>query len=188
LFSTITTTFETWNISFCLTYRNYLLVSPTCTTFQTDLAWSLENNLVLHCLHIPENYRTLNEGYKRIEQSKGAVTTIVLGQGDHVVEESTDEYVNYLHIKRPVNIVGSLDVLDKSNIVVVGGFSINIDENIHGNVHVEHLTIRGSKYSGVRGNSSFTLNDLTIDQCGGFGVYAGGSSTHNANYELFIQL
>ena len=49
-----------------LTYRNYLLVSPTCTMFITDLAWSLENNLVLRCLHVPEDYRTLNEAYASI--------------------------------------------------------------------------------------------------------------------------
>ena len=118
----------------CLTYRNYVLVSPTCRMFQTDLAWSLENNLVLRCLHVPEDYRTLNEGYKRIEQSKGAVTTIVLGPGDHVVKDGK------LNIKCPVNIVGSRDVLDKSKIVVVGGFQIYAN-----GAHVEHLTIRHKK-------------------------------------------
>ena len=157
----------------CLTYRNYVLVSPTCRMFQTDLALSLENNLVLRCLHVPEDYRTLNEGYKRIEQSKGAVTTIVLGPGDHVVEEYTDEYgdtVNYLNIKCPVNIVGSRDVLDKSKIVVVGGFKITAN-----GAHVEHLTIRHKKGYGVDGYSSCTLTDLMIDQCGGYGVFAYGS-------------
>jgi hypothetical protein len=159
----------------CLTYRNYLLVSPTCTMFKTDLAFFSENNLVLRCLHVPEDYRTLNEGYRRIEQSKGAVSTIVLGQGDHVVEFDEDR-MNYLRIKCPVTIVGSRDVLDKSNIVVVGGFIINAN-----GVHVEHLTIRGSCRNGVFGFSfpfsSCTLNDLMIDQCGRSGVLAHGSST-----------
>ena len=159
----------------CLTYRNYVLVSPTCTMFQTDLALSLENNLVLRCLHVPEDYRTLNEGYARIEQSKGAVTTIVLGPGDHVVEEYTDDYgdtVNYLNIKCPVNIVGSRDVLDKSKIVVVGGFKITAN-----GVHVEHLTIRHKKGDGVYGKSSCTLTDLMIEQCrcGVWAVWAYGS-------------
>ena len=58
-----------------LTYRNYVLVSPTCRMFQTDLAWSLENNLVLRCLHVPEDRPTINEAYERIEQSNGALTT-----------------------------------------------------------------------------------------------------------------
>ena len=152
-----------------LTYRNYVLVSPTCRMFQTDLAWSLENNLVLRCLHVPEDYRTLNEGYKRIEQSKGAVTTIVLGPGDHVVEEDEDGE-NYLHIKCPVNIVGSRDVLDKSKIVVVGGFKITAN-----GVHVEHLTIRHKSGTGVLGESSCTLTDLIIDECEYNGVCARGS-------------
>ena len=152
----------------CLTYRNYVLVSPTCRMFQTDLALSLESNLVLRCLHVPEDYRTLNEGYKRIEQSKGAVTTIVLGPGDHVVEEDEDGD-NYLNIKCPVNIVGSRDVLDKSKIVVVGGFKITAN-----GAHVEHLTIRHKKGCGVYGYSSCTLTDLMIDQCE-YGVVADGS-------------
>jgi hypothetical protein len=161
-----------------LTYRNFLLLRPTCTVFKTDLAISVENNCVLRCLHVPEDYRTLNEAYKRIEQSRGAVTTIVLGQGEHVVEDDKDD-CNYLHIKCPVNIVGSRGVLDKSNIVVVGGFRIgDYIKNIHGNVHVEHLTIRHEKQCGVFGYSSFTLNDLIIEQCGGGGVFAYGSSTH----------
>ena len=75
-----------------------------------------------------------------------------------------------MNIKCPVNIVGSRDVLDKSKIVVVGGFKITAN-----GVHVEHLTIRGSKYSGVYGKSSCTLTDLMIDQCGGDGVFAYGS-------------
>ena len=86
----------------CLTYRNYVLVSPTCRMFQTDLAWSLENNLVLRCLHVPEDYRTINEAYASIEQSNGALTTIVLGPGDNVVRLNGGT----LRIKCPVNIVG----------------------------------------------------------------------------------
>ena len=57
------------------------------------------------------------------------VTTIVLGPGDHVVKGGM--YDNYLNIQCPVNIVGSRDVLDKSKIVVVGGFQI-------GDYNVEH--------------------------------------------------
>ena len=33
------------------------------------------------------------------------------------------------------------DVLNKSNIIVVGGFLIHIAKNINGNVHEDHLTI-----------------------------------------------
>jgi hypothetical protein len=189
----------------CLTYRNYVLLSHACTIFKTDLAFSLKYNRVPRCILVPEDYKTLNEGYKRIEQSKGAVTTIVLGQGDHVVEESTDflgRKVNYLHIQCPVNIVGSPDVMDKSKIVVVGGFHVQIlAKNIHhgkrkkktkrkkknkknqGNVHVEHLTIRNKKGDGVVGYSPFTLNDLTIDQCG-TGVFASSTLSRCTNINI----
>jgi hypothetical protein len=118
---------------------------------------------------VPKDCKTINEAYERIEQSNGALTTIVLGQREHSVDGGR------LDIKCPVNIVGSPDVLDKSTIIVQGG--IDIRSNIYGTVHVEHLTIRGSKKWGVDGYSSFTLNDLIIEQCGGCGVYAGGSST-----------
>ena len=110
--------------------------------FKTDLALSLKNNHVLRCIHVPVDYRTLNEAYERIQ--KIALTTIVLGQGEHSVDGC------YLEIKCPVNIVGSPDVLDKSTIIVQGGFCITAN-----GVHVEHLTIRGSQYShGVVGSSS----------------------------------
>jgi ankyrin repeat protein/uncharacterized protein YoxC len=92
----------------------------------------------------------------------------VLGPGDHVVKRSEDDK-NYLHIKCPVNIVGSPKVLDKSKIVVVGGFYITAN-----GAHVEHLTIRHKKGYGVYGKSSCTLTDLMIDQCV-YGVFADGS-------------
>ena len=80
-------------------------------------------------------------------------------------------FENYLTIKCPVNIVGSRDVLDKSKIVVVGGFRITAN-----GAHVEHLTIRHKSGYGVYGyNSSCTLTDLMMDQCYDYGVYAHGS-------------
>jgi ankyrin repeat protein len=121
------------------------------------------------CVRVPEDCPTINEAYARIEQSKGALTTIVLGSGDHVVEENEDGQ-NYLNIESPVNIVGSPKVLDKSKIVVVGGFWITAN-----GAHVEHLTIRHKNGIGVRGYSSCTLTDLMIVQCRDCGVYASGS-------------
>ena len=78
-----------------------------------------------------------------------------------------------MDIECPVNIVGSPDLL-ASTIIVEG--SIAIGFNINGTVHVEHLTIRSKHITGVDGYSSFTLNDLIIEQCG-YGVAAVGSST-----------
>ena len=110
--------------------------------------------------------QTINDAYEKIKQSNGVLTTIVLGEGEHVV----GGVGRYLNIKDPVNIVGSRDVLDKSKIVVVGGFWIAAN-----GVHVEHLTIRHKYGSGVFGKTSCTLTDLMIDQCGGHGVSAYGS-------------
>ena len=121
-------------------------------------------------MRVPEDCKTINKAYEFIEQSNGALTTIVLGPGDHVVEEDENGQ-NYLNIKCPVNIVGSRDVLDKSKIVVVGGFKITAN-----GAHVEHLTIRHKKGSGVYVWSSCTLTDLMIDQCDGSGVLARGSN------------
>lgn len=125
-------------------------------------------------VRVPEDYPTINEAYKRIEQSNCALTTIVptivLGKGHHFVDEyrmfpdTLNEIANYLEIKCPVKIVGSRD-FDKSDIVVVGGFEIGADVK---NVHVKHLTIKDSFEHGVSGrsNSSFTLNDIDIINCG----------------------
>ena len=72
--------------------------------------------------------------------------------------------------------------MDKSTIVVVGGFWMH--ENMNANVHVEYLTIRQPKMHGVLvyGESSFTTNDIIIEQCG---VVAGSSSTV-ARYVLLL--
>ena len=154
----------------CLSYKDYLRITPSCEYMRDDWKYSLKYNLFPDCLFFPSDQcKTINEAYASIEQSNGALTTIVLGPGDHVVEGSNDGTRNYLEIKCPVNIVGSRDVLDKSKIVVVGGFRITAN-----GAHVEHLTIRHESGHGVCGESSCTLTDLMIDQCR-YGVCARGS-------------
>ena len=76
---------------------------------------------------------------------KGALTTIVLGHGEHIEEG------RYVTLKCPVHILGSNDVLDHSNIIVVGGFAVH--RNVLGTYY--NITIRQSKEHGVRGYSSF---------------------------------
>jgi len=170
--------------------NNFFLVS---TIFYEPMIQNLKNREGK--IHVPGDFKSINEAYNFIEKnqnvvfeddkivekessSESSVTnrlfhTIVLRPGQHLVEKSTDEYgfkVNYLNIECPVNIVGSPKVLDKRKIVVVGGFKITAN-----GVHVEHLTICGSKYNGVYAWSSCTLADLMITDCGDFGVFANDS-------------
>ena len=68
-----------------------------------------------------------------------------------------------------MRIVGRLDV-PKEKIVVVGG--IEFKKGIQGNCHLQHLTLRQAKGIGVNGKSSFTMEDVVVEQCGGSGVCA----------------
>jgi hypothetical protein len=58
----------------------------------------------------------------------------------------------------------------KEMVVVVGG--IDFEEGIQGICHLQHLTLRQAKNEGVYGESSFTMEDVLVEQCGGCGLYA----------------
>jgi len=92
--------------------------------------------------------------------------TILLGQGKH----HTDG--NYEHISSAMNIVGDPGVARK-DIVIMGG--IWFEKVIPGNCHLQHLTLRQAKECGVCGGSSFTMDDVLVEQCGGVGVVAYGT-------------
>jgi hypothetical protein len=124
-------------------------------------------------IRVPDDC-TLNEAVNRVNESNGRLTTIVVGEGTHVIDDSNGGRLNYLTLNCPMTIVGVAPA-DIKNIVVLGG--ITIPSNIQGNIHIEHLTIRQSTGSGVRGSSSFTLKDVVIEQCSSSGVIAFGSTT-----------
>ena len=122
-------------------------------------------------LYVPEDCKTLKEAVARVAQDP-RITTIVLGQGEHVVEVLTDERGhanNILYISSAMRIVGRPDV-PKEKIVVVGG--IKFTKGIQGNCHLQHMTLRQLKGNGVRGLSSFTMEDVLVEQCGLIGVVA----------------
>jgi hypothetical protein len=103
------------------------------------------------------------------------LNTIVLGQGEYVVEDGDDsntlnESFN-LVIPSAMNILGRAGV-PKEHIVVVGCIVFN--EGIQGNCHLQHMTLRGAKGNGVAGLSSFTMEDVLVEQCG-YGVSASGT-------------
>ena len=70
-----------------------------------------------------------------------------------------------------MNIVGDPRV-PKSEIVVMGCIWFN--KGIQGNCHLQHLTLRQAKDCGVRGWSSFTMEDVLVEQCR-YGVLANGT-------------
>ena len=100
----------------------------------------------------------------------GRSSMIVLGTGEHQIDG------NWLEMYSAMNIVGDSAVV-KENIVVMGG--VWFKEGIQGNCHLQHLTLSQAKetaqLSGVLGQSSFTMEDVLVEQCGGDGVCAVGT-------------
>jgi hypothetical protein len=89
----------------------------------------------------------------------------VVGQGEHQIDDGD------LTITSAMNIVGDPGV-PKSEIVVVGG--IRFKRGVQGNCHLQHLTLRRAKGNGVWGESSFTMEDVLVEQCR-YGVLAYGT-------------
>jgi len=137
-------------------------------------------------VNVPEDCSTLTEAVALVESvewrwkyanyaktfKEKRFPTIVLGKGEHVVAAHEDEDGddnNTLEIFSAMNIVGDPRV-PTSEIVVVGG--IRFEEGIQGNCHLQHLTLRQAKRTGVFGLSSFTMEDVLVEQCGRSGVAA----------------
>jgi uncharacterized protein YjiS (DUF1127 family) len=116
-------------------------------------------------VRVPEDCKTLEEAVE-VVRAIDHVTTIVVGEGEHKIDG------NYLKISSAMNIVGDPGVA-KEEIVVVGGIDFN--PGIPGNCHLEHLTLRQAKYHGVFGCSSFTMDDVLVEQCEYHGVEASGT-------------
>ena len=122
-------------------------------------------------LYVPVDCKTLEEAVDRVH-GDDRLATIVVGKGEHQIDGK------YLEIVSVMNIVGDPGV-PKSEIVVVGG--ILFEGGIPGNSHLQHLTLRQAKDCGVLGLSSFTMDDVLVEQCSEYGVYAtslvdGGAS------------
>ena len=91
---------------------------------------------------------------------------IIVGVGEHQIDG------DYLWIHTAVSIVGDPKE-NRDNIDVIGG--IQFVEGIQENCHLQHLSLRQAKLSAVVGWSSFTMDDVLVEQCGGSGVVASGS-------------
>ena len=153
-------------------YKDFALAGMTCRYF--NKMWKKAIGKKRLPLYVPEDCGTLEEAVKRAEQDP-RITTIVLGQGEHQIKcELRPSYC--LKIYSVVNIVGRPNV-PKEKILVLGG--IWFKEGIQGNCHLQHLTLSQAKLtaqlSGVLGQSSFTMEDVLVEQCGGDGVCAVGT-------------
>jgi hypothetical protein len=144
-------------------YQDYTLTGRTCQYLHTRWTEALQHHRMAGTLFVPnENCKTLKEAVKQVH-GDDRLTTIVLGKGEHQIDHS------YLEIFSALHMVGD-PALAKEEIVVVGG--IWFKKGIPGHCHLQHLTLRQAKGSGVAGWSSFTLEDVLVEQCGWHGVSA----------------
>ena len=116
-------------------------------------------------VRVPEDCKTLEQAAKKVH-AHSFLTTIVVGKGEHRIGGY------YLDIPSAMNIVGVASQA-KSEIVVAGG--VKFEKGIQGNCHLQHLTLRQAKGTGVVGQSSFTMEDVLVEQCGANGVFAWGT-------------
>ena len=144
-------------------YKDFTLAGRTCPYLHA--LWQKATDKKRLPLYVPEDCKTLKEAVTRVAQEP-RITTIVLGRGEHHIDGP------YLYISSAMSIVGRPDV-PTEKIVVVGG--IWFTEGIPGNCHLQHLTVRQAKDHGVVGESSFTMADVVVEQCGHNGVYASGT-------------
>ena len=149
-------------LAFC-GYQAYTLAGRTCQYLYAR--WKEAVGQKQLPLFVPVDCHTLTEAVKRV-QKDARLATIVVGTGEHHIDGW------YLEVASATNIVGDPNVL-KSEIVLVGG--IRFAEEIPGNCHLQHLTLRQAEGHGVWGESSFTMEDVLVEQCGGHGVRADGT-------------
>jgi hypothetical protein len=146
-------------------YKDYTLTGRTCPYLKRLWTEAVKNHRIIGTLFVPGHCNTLQQAVDRVHWDD-RLTTIVLGQGEHQINDY------YLVISSAMNIVGDPGV-PKSEIVVVGG--IWFKKGIQGNCHLQHLTLRQAKGIGVYGESSFTMEDVLVEQCRRSGVYASGT-------------
>jgi len=104
-----------------------------------------------------------------LKSSEDEPKSILLGKGTYSILN-----MNYLIFSSAISIVGDPGV-KKEDIVIVGG--IKFMKGIKGICHLKNLTLRKAKYSGVLGQSSFTMDDVIVEQCKFSGVEVWGETT-----------
>ena len=123
-------------------------------------------------VRVPEDCKTLKEAVEWVNREH-RLTTIIVGKPELPNEVHTTSAFagDYLQIFSAMNIVGDPDVA-REDIVIKGG--IYVYGGIQGNCHLQHLTLRDAEKCGVNGFSSFTMDDVLVEQCNSYGVRAVG--------------
>jgi hypothetical protein len=142
-----------------LGYKDYTLTARTCQYLKRLWIQAMKSLLFVH------GNCNLEEAVNRVHE-EDRLTTIVLGKGEYQIDGT------YLGISSAMNIVGDPEVV-KEEIVVLGG--IKFKQEIQGTCHLQHMTLREAKQCGVYGESSFTMEDVLVEQCRFTGVVAYGT-------------
>ena len=130
-------------------------------------------------IRVPQDCSTLEEAVKMVHDNHKHpqkyvdqdgnprhLNKIVVGKGEHQIDG------DFLLITSATNIEGNPGVARK-DIVIMGG--IKFKKGIQGNCHLQHLTLRQAILHGVGGESSFTMEDVLVEQCEYYGVWAFGT-------------
>jgi hypothetical protein len=144
-------------------YKDYTLSGRTCQYLKRLWTEAVQQGKLP--LFVPVDCNTLKAAVGRVH-GDDRLTTIVVGKGEHHIDGDC------LKIPSAMNIVGDPGVA-KEKIVVVGG--IRFKAGIPGNCHLQNLTLRQAEAYGVYGESSFTMDDVLVEQCDFNGVWASGT-------------
>ncbi len=143
-------------------YKDYTLAGRVCQYLYA--LWTEAVKMGKLPLFVPVDCKTLKEAVDRVHRD-ARLTTIIVGKGEHQIDS------DYLNIFSTMHIVGDPQVL-KEEIVILGGIEFRSGS---GDSHLQHLTLCQANRNGVFGWSSFTMDDVLVEQCEYNGVGADGS-------------
>ena len=178
----------------CFGYQDFTLAGRTCPYLHALWTEAMENGRMAGTVFVRGTFKksmrqeavgqtpgalfakqctTLKDAVKKVHEQP-SLTTIVLGKGHHKVKvgQSFTNDSKSLKIASVMQIVGDPRVVKEDIIVACG---IMLEKEIQGNCHLQHLTLRQAKETGVLGLSSFTMDEVLVEQCGGYGVVAFGT-------------
>lgn len=152
-------------------YKEYALASRANKAVHRLFTEALDRGQISGTVFVPGQC-TLEQAVDWVNEDE-TKTTIVVGRGEYPIDR-------FLNIFSAVNIVGDPRV-PREEIVVLGG--IRFRKRV-GLCHLQHLTLRRSYRNGVYAESSFTMEDVLVERCGGYGVFAYGADARCTDVEV----